>query len=214
MASPRNQIEEIFYFDQTGVTRLYNQIKGGNAESFTRETGSNNEYSGSLKPELGVDSIWSKFLPTMKIASELTNKRSKVTKTVENHSMTAEERYAQLLTFLDKSGELRHGLHDGWLNALARGGRSFCLFDAKFHPEPVPSNDWVLEANERQTIIVTDSNRQYRMGLGFASLLDVRGDRFYSTCHTAMRMRGGANIRALGSIEKGKYIKPYVVMWS
>lgn len=214
MALPHKQIEEIFYFDQAGITRLYNQIKGGIADSFTREIGYNNEYLGSLKPELGGDSLWSKFLPAMKIASELTNKRSKATKSVENHTITAEERYVHLLTFLDKSGELRHGLHEGWLNALARGGRSFCLFDAKFHPEPVPSNDWVLEANERQPIIVTDSNRQYRMGLGFASLIDVRGDRFHSTCHTAIRMRGGANIKALGSIEKSKYIKPYVVMWS
>lgn len=213
MVLPHKQIEEIFYFDQAGVTRLYNQIKDGNAESFTKEIGATNDYTGSLKPEFSTDSVWSKLIPAVKIASELAKKRSKTVKFVETRTMTVEERYWHLLTHLEKSGELRRGLRDGWLNALARGGSSFCLFEAEFHPEAVPSNDWILEANERQAIIVTDTKHQYRMGMGFNSLSDVYRDRLSAVSHTAIRLRGGAKIRALGKVEKSKYIKPYVVLW-
>ena len=212
MSSDR-QIEEVFYFDEAGITRLYNQIGSENAESFTKESGYSSEYSGGVKPEVSSGNLWSNLILNLKIASELAGKRSKAVKLIEAHTITAEQRYSFLLIYLTKSGELKHGLRDGWLNALSKGGKSFCLFEAEFHPEPVPSNDWVFEANERKTLILTDANRQYRMGMGFASLIDVRTDRLYHDSHTAIRMRHGAKIRVLGSVDRGRYVKPYIASW-
>jgi hypothetical protein len=77
-------------------------------------------------------------------------------------------------------------------------------------PDP---DSWQDVADKGQLLQLIDSSTgQFRIGMSPKKMSGLR-DGSLRGSHVARRLKGGANLKVFGNMDKTRYIKPFVVWW-
>ena len=213
-----HELREILYFDEPGIEDLSNQVGQGKLETFSAESQNSRDYSGAIKPRLGLGAIIRAFGgPSLDVDAEINLKRAKSEKSTENFVATRQDRYRRVVDALGGVAELGHSLDRAWHLALSKGSE-FCMIKEDF--KPVHTTDdtdgWRKAANSMQFLqLVDEPTSLFRVGMSFEKLVGIRDNMIPPTGHLSVRLRGGsASLLIFGKMDKSRYIKPFVIAWS
>jgi hypothetical protein len=213
-----HELREILYFDESGIEDLSNQVGQGKLETFSAESEKSHDYSGAIKPRLGLGAIIKALGgPTLDVDAEINLKRAKGEKSTENFVTTRQDRYRRVVDALGGSAKLGHTLDRAWYLALSKGSE-FCMIKDDF--KPIHTTDdpdgWRKSANSMQFLqLVDEPTTVFRVGMSFEKLVGIRDGLIPSTGHLAIRLRGGSvSLSIFGKMDKSRYIKPFVIAWS
>lgn len=211
-------LKEILYFDEPGIEDLSNQVGQGKLETFSAESLNSRDYSGAIKPRLGLGAIIKAFGgPALDVDAEINLKRAKSGKSTENFVATRQDRYRRVVDALGGAAQLEHTLDRTWLLALSKGSE-FCMIHADFRPIHTTDDPdgWRKSADSMQFLqLVDEATSLFRVGMSFEKLVGIRDNMIPITGHLSVRLRSGSvSLSIFGKMDKSRYIKPFVIAWS
>lgn len=213
-----HELREVLYFDEPGIEDLSNQVGQGKLETFSAESQNSRDYSGAIKPRLGLGAIIKAFGgPTLDLDAEINLKRGAGEKSTKNFVATRQDRYRRVVDALGGAAKLGYTLDRAWHHALSKGSE-FCTIKDDF--KPIHTTDdpdgWRQSANSMQFLqLVDEPTSLFRVGMSFEKLVGIRDNMISSTGHLANRLRGGSvSLSIFGKMDKSRYIKPFVITWS
>jgi hypothetical protein len=213
-----HELKEILYFDESGIEDLSNQVGAGKLATFSKESETSRDYSGGIKPRVGLGAIL-KFLggPTVDVDAEINLKRAKGEKSTENFIVTRQDRYQRVVDALGGATKLGHTLDRAWYLALSKGSE-FCLIREDFRPiHTINDPDgWRKSANSMQFLqLVDEPTALFRVGMSFEKIVGIRDNTIPPLGHLAIRLRGGTvSLSIFGKMDRSRYVKPFVITWS
>ncbi len=116
-----HELREILYFDEPGIEDLSNQVGQGKLETFSAESQNSRDYSGAIKPRLGLGAIFKALGgPTLDVDAEINLKRAKGEKSTENFVATRQDRYRRVVDALGGAAKLGYTLTELGILLLAK----------------------------------------------------------------------------------------------
>lgn len=210
-ASGARRLEELLYLDEDGLQRLFSQTTSKSRVGGSREVES--ERSGDVEAK-----------PTIKLGHRLLGfevsgsggakggVRRRVTES-ENSEWRPENKIVIVREYLKSRGRLSLDVYSGTNHAKSSGGSAFCDLRGTFMPLGwgEATDAWRLRANAEQVLILEErGDPALKVGMSFSKIVfGAPLDQIRSLSHLAIRLRQPVGIRVLGSIDAGKYVKPY-----
>ncbi|UFN51592.1 hypothetical protein LPC08_25345 (plasmid) [Roseomonas sp. OT10] len=195
------------------------QVEDLRATASSVQTEGTREATVGGKLRIGLGSLLGRLgLPSADVHAEVAGKRGrKVTEKVE-FTRSIEATYRSVLGHLAARGHLHRDPYEAWCAARASARNAFCEVEVDLVPVGwTPYGDaWRTFANGQGTLVLQDvQDPNLKVGMGLPKLVGLgRNGVISETCHLAMRFRPGkARIRVFGTMDVGKYVKPFLATY-
>lgn len=205
----KGSVQELFYIDAPGLERLFAQTGATTATKLVEEVSGDRTASHKLSPTASL----SLFGISIGGGFEKSVGRGRGVRLSRESHLRPENHLADVRSALEQLGRLHLDLYSATNEAKSTSGSAFCDLQGIFRPFGWRESDdsWRLRANSDGFLLLElAEDPQTKVGMTLSKIVfGSAKEEIAPTGHLAMRLRRPISLRILGTVDAGRYIKPY-----